>query len=528
MASPSIAATGVRLAGATLTLCAACASDEGPSTRALGGAAGAPPASGPADGQAGDSSSRAGAVSGNTGGDSSAGSGGTATGGNATGGDATGASSPGGAGGELTGGTGGNPTAGSSGSPGTGGEASGGEAGSEGDAGAGQTPTQIEIFSWWNGGAEAEALAALIELHQQSYPGDQVINRAAEFPTRDEAREFLQQRMSLADPPDSFQALTGTELLQWVGAGGADGRLAPLTALAQTNGWDMPAVVREALSQDSELYAVPLSIVRTNTLFINTIVLAEQGLEPPTSFEQLEQLCRDLREASIPCLALGNVNTWTLPLLAFEMVLPALAGAAYYESFWSGSEAPDDPELVQALEAVLWLYCGDSPSDPCNPADGYFHPDVGRDNWTEGLDRLIAGEAAMAPMGDWAKAYLQGEGFTDFIAIPFPARTGLDTPYVLTTMGSVAGQATFASLTGSIPAMRVDLADPPAELDGLALQNIRELQQAEASASLVLGLSSLLPTDTLADRSSALRDSMQAGTTELIAGYLENSYDQLQ
>src|SRR5450432_1620156 len=96
----------------------------------------------------------------------------------------------------------------------------------------GKVEDSLEIFSWWTNAGEVEALDALINVYRSENKGVDVTNAAAADPTH--AREALQKRLQSGDPPDSFQAISGVDVMTWV----ADGKMKPISDLSTKNGWD--------------------------------------------------------------------------------------------------------------------------------------------------------------------------------------------------------------------------------------------------------------------------------------------------
>lgn len=432
----------------------------------------------------------------------------------------------------------------------------GGDAGAAGaDSGTGGTDPvvegTVEIFSWWTSGGEAEALDAVIDVFETENPEVDVVNAVVEY--AEAARETLAQRMADHLPPDTFQANIGADLLRWVGAGSAD-LLEPLGPIASEAEWDeaFPEALLAGASKDGELYGVPMNVHRINSLFYDKRLFAEFDLEPPTTLDELFILVEEIKTNTeiqalhaegVAPLALGNQWDWTLSQVTFEHVLPAVAGPAYYEDFWAGRADPSDPEMTEVLKTMLRLRCGETPTLTC---DGYFNEDTDTVDWAPAVGMLVDGRAAMAPMGDWAKGYLEGEGLVadvDFGVVPFPGSVGTfiytaDTfplpkgapnragaVALLNTFASIEGQVAFNAIKGSIPARSdFSLADFPDSFD--------TMHQATAAAfkedRLAMAMSGLLATGVLENLSSELKASMQAGTIEIVQNYLINNYAALQ
>jgi glucose/mannose transport system substrate-binding protein len=227
--------------------------------------------------------------------------------------------------------------------------------------------------------------------------------------------------------------------------------------------------------------------------------------------------------------------------MAFEMLLPAATSATYYEQFWRGKEAGDDPEIIAVLEAVLRLYCGGDDTSNCLETS-YFNSDVNDITWDQGVLKLVEKRAMMAAMGDWAKGFLESEGQVagkDFDIVPFPGSTGTfvftsDTfalpkgapnragaLALLETFASSEGQVAFNHIKGSIPA-RLD-ADASA-FDEVTRATIRDF----AEATKVLALSGLLASDSMPKLALELKASMQHGSIEIIQNYVRANYDSIR
>ena len=411
----------------------------------------------------------------------------------------------------------------------------------------------VEIFSWWTSGGEADALEAIIDLHEERVPHSTVVNASVEF--ADKARDQLQRRMEAGAPPDLFQANIGADLFKWVllnGTDDADARVEDLTDLARDRGWldAFDPDVLAAASFDGKLYGLPVNVHRINSLFYRRDLFETYELEPPQTLDELVELCERIRDSDelqaqsptgrMACLGLGNKWDWTLSLVTFEMIFLAVAGPDYYESFWLGEESADDPQLEQALDYALRLYCGGDDTSDCL-ATTYFNRDFGDVDWDVGVGSLIEKSAMMAPMGDWAKGYLEAEGLdpdTDFGVVTFPGSGGtcvitadtfglpIGAPNragaiaLLETFASVEGQILFNRLKGSVTP-RTDIA--PTEFDDMTQSVLDDF----ATGTRVEALSGLLPGDVMSDLASELRASFEAGSIDIVRTYIRANYDSI-
>jgi glucose/mannose transport system substrate-binding protein len=328
---------------------------------------------------------------------------------------------------------------------------------------------EIEIFSWWVSGGEADALAALLKVYTANYPVT-VINSAASNSAT--SRQTLQTRLATGEPPDTFQANGGDDLMQWVVVNGSDAssKLEPLDAIAAEEGWKFPLPVTQPISFGGHLYGVPVDIHRENSLFYNAKIFADNHVPPPTpsmTWDQFYAMCDELVAKGITPVAFGlqGDTAWTLQLPAMEGIFAGIVGADYYNAYFTGKKTPDDPSMRAALAVATKLL-------------GYSDQNIGDKGagtrtWSDACDQVQQGKAAMTLMGDWAKGYFTTNGWkpgvdfnqimipsaipvftftTDVFGLPKGAPHRTNTVAILKVFGSLPGQYAFNPLKGSIPA----------------------------------------------------------------------------
>jgi glucose/mannose transport system substrate-binding protein len=425
----------------------------------------------------------------------------------------------------------------------------------------------LELISWWGSDDEVKALDALLAVHKRTYPLAEVENSARNEATK--ARETIRSRWAAGVPPNTFQANIGSDLLQWANP---ESRLEPLESLI-----DMSAFRPFAdATAGGSFYGVPVNVHRINSLFYDKAFFdayASQGLHVPTTIEEFRTVCPMIKRLGRTCLAVGDKWAWVLSQITFEMILPGIAGAEYYRSFWLGRARAADENVTKALELMLYLRCGPQPSSACD--GGYINSDVNDIDWPEAIERVMAPsgnqpQAAMAATGDWAKgAFLKGcwrpdaglpcwepnvhfgvEPFPTSQAFPnmvfvytsdtFPLPRGVthraETVDLLRTFASVEGQVAFNQVKGSIPA-RTDIRqlDYPRQLDTMHAQTMADFASALDNGTLVLARSGLQKPNTLLgigedglNRLDAIvQDSLAHGNILRIRQYLQANYQTL-
>ncbi len=371
----------------------------------------------------------------------------------------------------------------------------------------------VEVINWWRNGGERDAMEALIDLHEANHQNVSVVNLVERDGAT--ARATIRDRMLGLAPPDVYQANVGRDLLTWAvvnNAGDSDSKLRPLEAsvvLGEESWTDVfPQQVVDHLGVDDEVYGVPVNIHRINSLFFNRHVFAKLGLEPPASFADLFEVSRSIEnhnaaaeEEHIIPLVVSGQETWTVSLLFFENMLPAVAGTQFYLDYFQGALDADDDRMREVLEETERLWEMVSRNDSR----------VMTRSWGNAVQQVATGRAAMIVMGDWAKGSLQSPPYElvageDFGQMPFPGTEGTfvytaDTfaapegsanPEAaldwLRTVASIPGQRAFNPLKGSIPARRVGVdAD---HYDALSRATLRDFENAHVLAP---ALSALAP-----------------------------------
>lgn len=316
---------------------------------------------------------------------------------------------------------------------------------------------QVEVFSWWTGGGEAAGLDALIGVFGENYPDIEFVNSAVAGGAGTNARAVLATRLQAGDPPDSWQGHAGWEL---IGTYVAADQIESLNDLYAEEGWldVMPETLIPLISSEGNIYSVPVNIHRANVMWTNPAVLADNGLDVPTTLEEWFAAMDTLQAAGMDApLALGE--QWTV-LHLYETVMLASLGPDSYNGLWNGHTAWDSAEVTAAIadfEKVL----------------SYANSDAASLSWQDASQLVLDGDAAFNVMGDWAEGFFREVGMepnVDFGWTPVPGTNGnfqfLSDSFVLAknaphreetlawlrTAGSAAGQDAFNPVKGSIPA----------------------------------------------------------------------------
>jgi glucose/mannose transport system substrate-binding protein len=320
----------------------------------------------------------------------------------------------------------------------------------------GESAGQLEIFSWWTAGGEADGLQEFFRVYREQYPDVKIVNAAVAGGAGANAKAVLKNRMLGGDPPDSFQVHGGQELIDtWV----VPEKMEPITDIWEDEGWKdaYPEQLVEMVTHEDEIYSVPANVHRGNVLWYNKKVLDANGIQPPKTFDDFFAAAEKLKAKGIPALALGDKLKWEAAHL-FEDVLLGTLGPDGYRGLWTGETAWDGPEVKEAF-------------DNFNRMLDYVNKDHAAHTWDSAAQLVLDGKAAMTVMGDWAHGYFVSKGakpnvdygwvpapgtegsfmvVTDTFGLPDGAPHRTDAENWLKVVGSKEGQEAFNPKKGSI------------------------------------------------------------------------------
>lgn len=325
------------------------------------------------------------------------------------------------------------------------------------DAAAAEPTTSVEVFSWWTGGGEAAGLDEMIKLFATTDPDIEFVNSAVAGGAGTNARAVLASRLQANDPPDSWQGHAGQEL---IGTYVAADQIEPLNFLYDQEGWldVMPDTLIPLISKDGNIYSVPVNIHRSNVMWANPTVLADAGVDMPTTLAEFFTALDTLQASGMEApLAMGE--QWTAMHL-FETIMLASMGPDDWDGLWDGSVSWDSAAVTQGLEDFAKILT-------------YTNADASALAWQDAGQLVLDGTAAFNIMGDWQEGFFRevlAEPNTDYVWAATPGTEGnfqfLSDSFVLAknapnrdqaiawlmVAGSNAGQDAFNPVKGSIPA----------------------------------------------------------------------------
>ncbi|RLF24472.1 MAG: ABC transporter substrate-binding protein [Thermoprotei archaeon] len=280
---------------------------------------------------------------------------------------------------------------------------------------------ELIIYHYYTAGGEREAIDVYFKYFKERYPD--IVVRENEVPggaARD-IRVVVMSRLEAGNPPDIFLDLAGANLKRYVDAG----YLAPVDDVWEETDLieHVPKLLAKMCYFYGHYYGVPANNVhRENLLFYNKHIFDELGVKPPTTPEELLEVCRIIKEKkpNVYPIVMSTKDYWHVAFF-FDPLIYYYGGKTmderteYYLNFFTGRVDLTKPEeaepLRKALEFVKVLI-----------ENGYLVPSNAW-TWDETCALIAEGKAAMGMYGDWALGYFLARGLkcdVDFHAVPLP------------------------------------------------------------------------------------------------------------
>lgn len=268
---------------------------------------------------------------------------------------------------------------------------------------------QLLVGNWWTSGGEFAGINAVYELYKKQYPGVEVIHAGIAGGGGVNFQAANLTKLQAGDPFDVFMLHAGKEVIQY----DPEKYLTPVEDIVEEGeGAVMPKDLKDLLTYKGHMWTVPLNIHRGNVLWVNKKIFAENGLTPPTTFDEFFAVADALKAKGIIPLAMGGANKFEGPQL-FEVVLLGVVGPDGMLGLHNGQMSWKDPKVTQALEIYKRML-------------QYTNADRDSLSWDQAVKLVIEGKAAMNIMGDWANGEFKVAGKTsaDYEGIPAPNNKG--------------------------------------------------------------------------------------------------------
>ena len=187
------------------------------------------------------------------------------------------------------------------------------------------------------------------------------------------------------------------------------GLLMDLTDEAFVQNYD-PLALEEGGSFDGRVYSVSLGRVTYSGMFVNKDLLAEVGVDVPTTWTELVAACEAVKASGNECMTAGGADTWPIFVGSYGLLGATYPDqAALTEGLWTGGIQWND-ETSTEMFTKMQTYATDM-----------LEPGVTGLAHDAAIARYAAGDVAFAPTGMWQAAALEDAGPEfEWTYVPFP------------------------------------------------------------------------------------------------------------
>ncbi|MFD1957473.1 extracellular solute-binding protein [Paenibacillus thailandensis] len=192
------------------------------------------------------------------------------------------------------------------------------------------------------------------------------------------------------------------------------GLFAPLNDMVEQNG--LKDTFQEGILDwytfDGNLYALPDGN-NIGLVYYNKELFEQAGVQVPTTFEEMVDVVKKLKEKGIQPMAIGEKDTWTGSFL-FMNVLLRTNGPGFLQDVLDGKKTFEDPAFVEAVDAFQSLIQA-----------GAFQEGATSFDYNAGENLFKTGKAAMYYMGSWATGGIETSSVNGKVGVfKFPTVNG--------------------------------------------------------------------------------------------------------
>lgn len=270
-----------------------------------------------------------------------------------------------------------------------------------------QGPVDMRWFSFFGGSAQGVWDIHAKLAFEAANPGVSVTYGSAGLYGAPVPADPLDRQLNLDRPPDVITGfIGGASLTRYI----HDGKIAPLNDV-----WDSenlagayPASVEDLAKVDASPYFVPLA-VQWNPVFYRADIFNRLGLHPPDTWDSFLQTCRTLNDAGIIPIT-DSTEAWTPPNARWFSTLDLrLNGADFHQRLLAGEISFEDPRVRDVFEHWLQMLTA-----------GCFGPADRAGGWSQAVNQISSGEAAMFNIGEWLYEFISPDVQQDIDFFRFP------------------------------------------------------------------------------------------------------------
>jgi len=256
--------------------------------------------------------------------------------------------------------------------------------------------------SYMSDPAPREADAQIVSLFMEANPDVEVIHSTV---AHEDFKQAIRAYLTASTPPDVLTWFAGNRARFFID----NDQILDISDVWESEGWNesYPKGFQAMSSVDGKQYFLPTSWYWWG-VYYRVSVFEELGLEPPETWEEFLEVCQTLQDNGKIPITIGTKWRWTAAAW-FDYLNMRVNGPQFHIDLMLGKESYDDPRVREVF--TYWQDLLDK---------GYFIDDAAAYSWSEALEPLITGDAAMYLMGDFIRDNLPEETVADLDFFRFP------------------------------------------------------------------------------------------------------------
>ncbi len=319
------------------------------------------------------------------------------------------------------------------------------------------TDRRVLIYnSYMSDPSVREADEALVAMFQEMHPEIRIQHSTV---AHEDFKHAIRAYLTASTPPDVMTWFAGNRARFFT----ERGLIMDISDVWEAEGWneDYPAGFRAMSTTDGKQYFLPTSWYWW-AVYYRTDIFDDHGLQPPETWEEFLEVCETLKANGITPITIGTRYRWTTAAW-FDYLNMRVNGPEFHINLMMGEESYEDPRVLRVF-TDYWAPLIEN---------GYFIDHPAAYTWSEALQFMSNGEAAMYLMGDFLRdVYPQDEvDLIDFFRFPIidpdvpigedaptdgffiaaDSRNPEDAKKFLAFLGSVEAQQYLADNLGRLP-----------------------------------------------------------------------------
>ena len=262
---------------------------------------------------------------------------------------------------------------------------------------------EVLIYNSMHGDPDPRAAdEEIVKMFMEANPDIEVVHSIV---AHEDFKQAIRAYLTASTPPDVMTWFAGNRARFFID----NGQIMDISDVWESEGWNesYPKGFRALSTVDGKQYFLPTSWYWW-AVYYRVSIFEELGLEPPETWEEFLVVCETLQENGYTPIAIGTKYRWTAAAW-FDYLNMRINGPKFHIDLMLGKESYDDPRVAKVFE--YWRVLLD---------EGYFLEDAAAYTWSEALEPMIAGEAAMYLMGDFIRDSLPEETEADLDFFRFP------------------------------------------------------------------------------------------------------------